>query len=301
MMKKQTHTLYKPAVTALLLVAVLFAATFESAARRSVNADKMKPEEVVAKHLNSIGNDAARAAVKSRIIQGTAIATMRVGGSGQIEGGSVLASTGERSLVSAVFNNPEYPYERMGYDGKKVTVGELKPGIRSTLGKFFQQYEMPLKEGLLGGVLSSSWPLYDTANRPVKLKYSGLKEIDKRKVHVLEFDAKNDAGLKTRLYFDAETFRHVRTEYERRMVQQMPDQPSVTQQQGDAITRLTEDFADFSEESGLTLPHTYKLTLSMESLNRRFLQDWVFTLTKFNFNQAIADTEFDVSTSTKKS
>jgi hypothetical protein len=106
--------------------------------------------------------------------------------------------------------------------------------------------------------------------------------------------------LKTRLYFDAENFRHIRTEYERRMVQQMPDQPSVTQQQGDAITRLTEDFADFSEEGGLTLPHTYKLTLSIESNTRRALQDWLFTLTKFDFTQQIPDSEFDVTTSTKK-
>jgi hypothetical protein len=297
-MKKHSRILYKLAASLVLLSLSLIAPL--SSVTRPVVADKMKPEEVVAKHLDSIGTAAARAAAKSRIIQGTTLATFRIGGTGQAAGGSVLASAGNRSLVSVVFNNSDYPFERVGYDGKRVTVGELKPGIRSTLGKFFQQYEMPLKEGLLGGVLSTSWPLYDMTGRSAKLKYSGMKEIEKKKVHVLEYDAKDDAGLKTRLYFDAETFRHVRTEYERRMVQQMPDQPSVTQQQGDAITRLTEDFTDFSEEGGLTLPHTYKLTLSIESNTRRALQDWVFTLTKFAFNQQIPDSEFDVTTSTKK-
>jgi outer membrane lipoprotein-sorting protein len=297
-MKKHSRILYKLAASVVLLSLSLLAPL--SGVTRLAAADKMKPEEVVAKHLASIGTEAARAAAKSRIIQGTTLATFRIGGSGQATGGSVLASTGNHSLVSVVFNNAEYPFERVGYDGKRVTIGEPKPGIRSTLGKFFQQYEMPLKEGLLGGVLSTSWPLYDMTGRTAKLKYSGIKEIDKRKVHVLEYDAKDDAGLKTKLYFDAETFRHVRTEYERRMIQQMPDQPSVTQQQGDAITRLTEDFADFSDENGLMLPHTYKLSLSIEALNRRALQDWVFTLTKFNFNQAIPDSEFDVTTSTKK-
>lgn len=296
-MNKQTRILY---LAASLLLTVSIIAPFSGATRKA-SADKLKAEDVVAKHLDSIGTAEARSAVKSRIIQGTTIATFRVGGTGQATGGSVLASTGSNSLVSVVFNNPDYPFERMGYDGKRVTVGELKPGIRSTLGKFFQQYEMPLKEGLLGGVLSSAWPLFDMTNRSAKLKYAGMKEVDNRKVHVLEYNGKNDGGLKTRLFFDAETFRHVRTEYERRMVQQMPDQPSVTQAQGDSITRLTEDFSDFREESGLMLPHTYKLTLSIEALNRRALQDWIFTLTKFNFNQTIADTEFDVSTSTKKS
>lgn len=297
-MKKNSRTLYE--LTGSLLTIFALVAVFSTASKRA-DADKMKPEEVVAKHLDSIGKPEARAAIKSRIIQGTTVATFRVGGTGTAMANSVLASTADRNLVSIVFNNAEYPFERMGYDGKRVTVAELKPGIRSRLGKFFQQYEMPLKEGLLGGVLSSAWPLYDMTGRSAKLKYLGTKEIDDRKVHVLEYDAKNDGGLKTKLYFDAETFRHVRTEYERRMIQQMPDQPSVTQQQGDAITRLTEDFSDFKEENGLMLPHTYKLALSIESNNSRVLQDWVFTLTKFNFNQAIADSEFDVSTSTKKS
>lgn len=298
-MKNNSRAIYKLAVSLLTIMALV--AAFSTASRRAGAADKIKAEEVVAKHLDSIGTPAARAAVKSRIIQGTTLATFRVGGSGTATASSVMASTGDRNLVSIVFNNPDYPFERMGYDGKRVTVGELKPGVRSRLGKFFQQYEMPLKEGLLGGVLSSAWPLYDMTGRSAKLKYAGTKEIDNRKVHVLEYDAKNDGGLKTRLYFDAETFRHVRTEYERRMIQQMPDQPSVTQQQGDAITRLTEDFSDFKEENGLMLPHTYKLALSIESNNSRIVQDWVFTLTTFNFNQTIADSEFDVSTSTKKS
>lgn len=298
-MKKHSRTLLRAAAL-LLVVATALVAPFSNTTRRTL-ADKMKPEEVVAKHLSGIGSETARAAAKSHIIQGTTLATFRIGGTGTATGGSVLASTGNRNLMSVVFNNAEYPYERMGYDGKRVTVGELKPGIRSRLGKFFQQYEMPLKEGLLGGVLSTAWPLYDMTGRAAKLKYAGMKEIDNRKVHVLEYDAKNDGGLKTKLFFDAENFRHVRTEYERRMIQQMPDQPSVTQQQGDAITRLTEDFSDFSEESGLMLPHTYKLSLSIEALNSRVLQDFVFTLTKFNFTQAIPDSEFDVSTSTKKS
>lgn len=300
-MKKQTRTTYQLAASLLVaLITLSFVAPLSQGAHPLV-ADKMKPEEVVAKHLASIGTDAARAAVKSRIIQGTTAATVRVGGAGQTSGGSVLASTGNHSLISVVFSTPDYPFERVGYDGKRVTIGELKPGIRSTLGKFFQQYEMPVKEGLLGGVLSTAWPLYDMTGRSAKLKYAGMKEVENRKVHVLEYDAKSDGGLKTRLFFDAENFHHLRTEYERRMIQQMPNQPSVTQQQGDAITRLTEEFSDFSEESGLTLPHTYKLTLSIESLNQRVLQDWIFTLTKFNFNQAIADSEFDVTTSTKKS
>lgn len=263
--------------------------------------DKMKPEEVVAKHLESIGTAEARAKAKSHVIIGQAVATFRLGGTGTAQGGSVLASQGTRNLVAIVYGNQEYPYEKVGYTGKEVTVAELKPGTYSTLGHFFKQYEFPLTEGLLGGTLSAAWPLYDMSARNGKLKYSGTKKVEGRQMHVLEYESKGSGGLKTSLYFDAENFRHVRTEYVRRQSQQMPDQPSVTQQQGDAVTKLTEDFSDFKDEAGLMLPHTYKLQLSIESLKRRTLQDWVFTLTQFNFTRQIEDAEFDVRGTGKKS
>jgi len=81
----------------------------------------------------------------------------------------------------------------------------------------------------------------------------------------------------------------------------MPSGPGVTQQQGDAITKLVEEFSDFKTQAGLTFPHTYKLQLSVEALNRRALQDWIFTLTQFSFNREIDDTEFDVRGTGKRS
>lgn len=260
--------------------------------------DKMKPEEVIAKHLEAIGTADARAKIKSRIIQGTAVATIRLGGTGTAEGGAVLASTGNRSLISVVYGTKEYPWERMGYDGKNLTVSEVRAGQRSTLGIFLMAHEMMFREGLMGGVLSSAWPFLDST-RNAKVKYSGTKKVNDRQAHVLEYEAKNDTGLKTKLFFDAETFQHVRTEYEQRIIQQMPSAPGVTQSQGEAISRVVEEFSDFKPEQGLVLPHAYKFTLSLESLNRRTLQEWVFKLEKFNFNMPIDDKEFDVRSSTK--
>lgn len=275
---------------AFILLAILFA--FPAVNTATSVGDKMTAEEVVSKHLGSIGPAEARN--KSRIIQGTAIGTMRLGGSGTAQGGAVMASQDAKSLISVVIGSTDYPHERVGFDGKAVTIGELTPGVRSMLGVFFMRNEMPIREGLLGGTLSTAWPLLDMSTRSAKLKYKGTRKVDDRPAHVLEYDSKNAAGLKTTLFFDTETFRHVRTEYEKRQVQLMPNQPSVTQDQGDSVTKLVEEFADFKAEGGLMLPHTYKLTLSVETLNRRILQDWLFTLAKFNFNQNISDSQFDV-------
>ncbi len=298
MVKFSFRTLCQLSVACLLAV-FLLATSIPTTATPAPQ--KMTAEEVVAKHLASIGTAEARAATKSHIILGTAVATFRVGGTGTSEGGSVMASQGGKSLIAIVYGNVEYPYEKMGYDGGTLTVGEVKPGIRSTLGKFFMAHEMPFKEGLMGGTLSASWPLLNTAGMTAKLKYAGTKKIDGRKVHVLEYKPKNDTGLKTTLFFDEENFRHVRTEYEQRLTQQMPSAPGVTQSQNESITKLIEDYSDFKEEKGLMLPHTYKIQLSIEALNRRALQDWVFTLTQFNFNRDIDASEFDVRTSGKKS
>jgi len=75
----------------------------------------------------------------------------------------------------------------------------------------------------------------------------------------------------------------------------MVTRPGVTQQQGDSITKLIEEFSDFKTETGLTLPHTYKFQLSIETLNRRVLQDWAFTLSKFVFNKSLDKKQFNVT------
>jgi hypothetical protein len=155
-------------------------------------------------------------------------------------------------------------------------------------------HEMPFREGLLAGTLSAAWPLLDMSSRKAVLKYDGMKKIEGRQVYVVRYEPKNDSGLKTRLYFDAETFRHVRTEYEHRIIQQMATAPGVTQKQGDSITKLVEEFSDFKPVDGLSLPHSYKLQLSVEMLGRRILQDWTLSLSQFVANRTLDDKEFDV-------
>src|ERR1044071_2198138 len=300
MVKFSSRTLCQLSVACLLAV-FLLTTSIPTTTTATPAPQKMTAEEVVAKHLESIGTAEARAATKSHVILGTAIGTFRLGGTGSSEGGSVMASQGNKSLIAIVYGKAEYPYEKMGFDGDTLTVGEIKPGIRSTLAKFFMAHEMPFREGLMAGTLSAAWPLLNMANMTAKLKYAGTKKIEGQKVHVLEYRPKNDTGLKTTLYFDEETFRHVRTEYEQRLTQQMPSEPSVTQAQNEAITKLIEEYSNFKEEKGLMLPHTYKIQLSIEALNRRALQDWVFTLTQFSFDRDLDASQFDVRSAGKKS
>ena len=287
----KTRVRFIGAISAMLVLSILVAASFTASSR----ADNPTVQEVISKHLDSIGSADARAAAKSRLILGTAVITFRIGGTGQADGRAVLASQGNMSLIGITLDVPEYPRENLGFDGNTLTVADLKPGVRSTLGKFFMTHEMPFREGLLAGTLSSAWPLLDLSSRKASVKFDGMRKIEGRQLYVLRYEPKNDSGLKTKLFFDAETFRHVRTEYEKRQVQQMVTQPGVTQQQGDSITKLVEEFSDFKPEAGLTLPHSYKMQLSIEALNRRVLQDWAFTLSQFAFDKTLDQKQFNVN------
>ena len=255
---------------------------------------KMKPEEVIAKHLESIGTAEARAAARNRIITGVSEMVLRQGGSGNLAGSALMASEGEKNLIIMAFDRPDYPSEKVGYDGKKLTVRPIRPGVRTPLGEFFRVHEEMFAEGLVGGTLSTSWPLLNVVARAPKLEYGGTRKFDGRLAHELKYTPKKGSSLKIKLYFDAETFRHIRTEYERLIAATMGARPIDSGSRLDTRYKVVEQYSDFKEENGLTLPHTYKFELQMTSDRAPLLLDWVLNLQKFSFNQSMSGKEFDV-------
>ncbi|SRR5258708_17032358 len=257
--------------------------------------DKLTAEEIISKHLESIGSSEARAAVKSRIIQGSVVATVRVGGSGQATGGAVLASTGNMSLIGLIFGQQDYANEKAAFNGKKLTLGELRAGARTNLGGFLVNHDLVFKEGLLGGALSNTWPFLELAAHNPKLRYVGLKKIGSQQMHLLTYEPHNGDSLQIRIYFEVETFRHVRTEYEQDFAPPPVSSPGQAARQKETHLKLTEEFSDFKKEGGLTLPHTYKLQLSFDTSYSPLVQDWVLTLTQFVYNKPLGESQFDLS------
>lgn len=257
--------------------------------------DDITIETLIARHLDAIGSAEVRAAVKSRIITGTVVSTVRLGGSGQLGGGAVLASTGNKSLIGMTFKDTKYSNENMAFDGKRVTVGQFAPGAHSPLGQFLLSFDMVFKQGLFGGSLSSAWPLLDLRVTNPKLKYAGAKKINDRQLRVLNYYPRDSSFLTITLFFDSETFHHVRTEYEKVVNAGMVSQNEVAARQQETRYKLIEEFADFRKEQELTLPHTYKVQLSISSQRGSLLQDWAFTLTKFAFNDVLDDKQFNVA------
>jgi len=255
-------------------------------------ADKIKPEELVARHIEAIGTADARNSSRSRIVAGTSIMNLKTGGRGQSTGPALLASQKEKVLLKAEFSSAGYPFEKIGFDGRKLHAKQYSPGIRSPLAEFFMSHETLFSEGLLGGALSSAWPLLDSSGRGPKLQYGGTDKIDGREVHKLKYLPREGSELKITIFLDAENYQHLRTEYERVIAAPMGGTPGASASMRETRYKLVEDFRDFRKEGGLTLPHTYTIQYSVSKLNNPIVLDWTFTFTRFTFDYPIEEKQF---------
>lgn len=253
-----------------------------------------KPEEIVLKHLEAIGPEESRSSVTSRIIVGTSRFSYRANGVGQTAGNAVLASDGSKSLIGMTFPESAYPYERLGFDGRKFTTGYIRPSIRTVLGDFLYSHSDIFEEGLIGGALNQAWPLLDVAARKPKLGYEGTRKVNGTEAYVLSYSPKNGADMKIRLYFDSATFQHLRSEYTLDIGPQMGTTDKTSVLQKSTRYQITEDFSDFKKESGLTLPHTYKLQLTIDNQGGVGQYSWTLTLAQYAFNRKIPTESFNV-------
>ncbi len=249
--------------------------------------DKIKVEDLVARHLESIGTAEARAGIENIVATGEASAIPRVGGSGKIEGDLRIISTTNRSLIQMNFASPDYAQEALLFDGKKVDVGQMRPGTRSPLGKLLYSQELPLKEGLVGGVLSRNWPFLNMEAKQPRLKYRGLRKVEKEKHHEVEYRArKGRTDFRIRLYFDQEHFRHVQTNYRMSIAAPMGSRPDQSSRQSETRLSVIEQFSDFREENGLTLPHHYMIRYIAEGSSTLRI-DWEMKVQNVQFNQPL--------------
>jgi hypothetical protein len=196
-------------------------------------------------------------------------------------------------------NSNDYPQDRFGFDGKDTKVGYSRPGVRSTLGGFIYSYKELLKESLLGGALMSSWTLANANN--AKMSFDGTKKIDGKETLVVSYEPKSGSDLSIKMYFDAKNYHHLRTEYNRLISARQGGGIDNSARQSSDRYRLVEDFSDFQNVAGLTLPKTYKISYSytgtgstqvVQNSNREL--EWTFSVTYFAYNQPLEGNSFDI-------
>lgn len=281
---------------------LVFAATFALTAiilpLSSRADDKAQLGELIAKHLESIGSPETCSSVHSRIAAGSVVATLTSPGTATFTGEAVMASDGDKNMIGTGFNGAGRLQEKFGFDGTNATFGFAAPGVRGFLGDFLYNNKNLLKEGLIGGTLSNAWPLLNLSEKKQKLEYKGTKKIEGKTVHEIKYLPRAGSDLEISLFFDATTFQHVRTEYTRVISAGLGTGLTAVDASGSQRPtryRLAEDFSDFRKESGLTLPHTYKIAMELDTKNGTLAATWEFTLTDFAFNQPIPPATFVMS------
>ncbi len=237
---------------------------------------KLTPEEVIQRHLESLGTAASIAARKSLKAEGQVLFQVIVGGQGQLQGPATFICDGKKLRMSMVFDITDYPGEDVAYNGDgRVEVGWIQPGVRSAMGQFFYQFDEVVTEGLFGGTLSTGWALLNLESLHPRLKYQGLKKVDGNPYHTIKYQRGKGGDVQTRLYFEPETFRHTHTIYKVRInsprVPQQSSAPGLVANNSAASERqpetwytVKESFANFVDIRGIDLPSRWTIEYSKE-------------------------------------
>ena len=175
---------------------------------------KLEPEELVALHLEALGPPELLSALQNRTAQGDGKLQVLMGGFGTLEGPAIFVSEGRQLFLSIEFDYTYYGAEQVSFDGEKAYLGYIDSGVRSELGEFLYRYDEIVREGLLGGVLSTAWPLLDLETRRPRLNYGGLKEVSGQELLDLRYRMRRGGtDFNIHLYFEPESFRHRATTY----------------------------------------------------------------------------------------
>jgi len=227
------------------------------------SAADMKPEDLIAKHLDSIGTADARAAAKSRVVQGKLVFRILVGGGGTVAGSWGRVSEGSKSNFVMRFGIGTYRGEQFVFDENKTYIAaDTGSQRRSRFGEFVHSQDYILREGLVGGELSTGWALQTLDKNQPHLTYAGLKKIDGRQLCDLEYRSRKSSDMKINLYFERETYRHVKTTYAMSFSANMGTTVTNSGQQQDVRYTIEERFADFKTQDGITLPSSYSIELN---------------------------------------
>ncbi len=279
-------------------------------------ASDLKPEDVIAKHLDSIATSETRSAIKSRAIQGPAVFKVIVGGGGMLEGKGGLVSESRKSNLVLRFNS-EYRGEQIVSNGDKAYVAaSMANHRRSDFGELIHTQDFLVREGLLGGALSTNWALLNLDKLQAKVDYKGVKKFDGSQVLDLQYHSKKHDDMNVHIYLDPESYRHIATVYtislssnlagqgalsaaEQTGLSQSVDRPGadVTQSARQREIRYTieERFSGFKAQDGVTLPTKYDIRYTQElQSGSTKISEWTLDGQEVSTNVSLDPRNFEV-------
>lgn len=255
-------------------------------------AQQLNTDNIIAKHLDSIGTEENRKALKNMMLMGMSEFESRLPQRKSLGKVAIVSNSANLLFISS-FMAQSYPFEKIGFFDGKINIPFTTPGVRSPLGDFLQEHPDILQNGLFSGSMSLNWRLLDAKSKKGTFSYAGTKKIDGRKAHIIEYFFKgNSPSLKTKLFFDAETFQHIRSEYKDEFEGRQSTFGKLGQDTS-FIIELTETFSDFKTYENITLPSASKIHYATSSRSGSWEYDWVFKVSDVKFNQTLKEDFFN--------
>jgi hypothetical protein len=240
-------------------LSLLILLTMPASAFSADDNQSMTGAEIINKHLAAVGGKEARAKIKSRV----ALGTVRK----ESEPDAQMAIMSEApNRVSAIYVFKDYTWQ-MTYDGNNVM-------FRPTITKEASLVEKKYREMLTTGAMFNSISLYNILiageSDDVKFEAKETKKLKNRPAYVVEI--KRGKSQPVRMFFDAETFMWVRTEYGRvSFSKAMGKFTNDVVQHGEDQTDVDFffDTSDFKEVDGMKLPFKFEQTVAFPLIKQK--------------------------------
>ena len=219
---------------------------------------KLTGDEIIDKHLAAVGGREALAKLKTRVAVGT------VRKENEPEGR--LAVMSEPNKLSVFYGFRDFDL-RMVYDGTSAWV---RPAMGKQVANITDKYEQMLASGLMFNSMSLYSLIASSKPGELKIEAKGMKKIDGKPAYVVQL--KPAKGSAARLFFDAESFMWIRTEYGSASVsKEMGGFTNEVVNQGGSET--TVDFyietSDFREIDGVKVPFKFVQVVTSPILRQK--------------------------------
>ncbi len=236
-------------------------------------AEKMKAEELLARHRASLGAEDILTTYRTAGMQGMGQFRMFRGGTGNLEGRVAMISDALKSRFSLDLGHLLYSGEQFISDGQRVEIQYVRneTQTRSDLGMFFYRYPQLIRNGIWGGSLTRTWALLNHDAKELRLRYQGLSEKDGKQLHEATIDCRGCGEVTIHLFFESDTFRHVLTTYSlvtpspptenRSLKTPMKDPPFIRY-------TMEEHFSNFRTQAGVTQPTQWLVRYTRDQQDR---------------------------------
>ena len=254
------------------LFALLLALALAAVTMAADDKDKLSADEIINKHLAAVGGKAAMTKFKSRVAIGTARKD-----SDTAAPMAVMSEAPNR--VSAVYQFEGFNWQ-LTYDGGKAIV---RPVLTRANAPVMEKYQDMLASGTMFNGVALYNVLTQGASEATKFEAKGMKKVKGRQAYTVEMRRGKDKAL---LYFDAETFMWVRTDYgSLSFTKEMPNLVGAKDQE------TTYDFyvetSDFKEVDGVKLPFKFEIVATAPILRQKSVGTIVATIKEYRHNIAI--------------